>query len=144
MGEIPLVICRCNICDGNLEFERGQAGSRVACPHCGMETQLYVPNTPVGIILPTTPPPTSPTPPPSPATPPPLRPQASTATPQQRRGVKGTVLDYSIQTNTGIISGDDGIRYSFRGAEWRATGKFPTNGMRVDFVPQAGDALAIY
>jgi hypothetical protein len=31
--------------------------------------------------------------------------------------MKGQILDYSIQTNTGIISADDQNRYEFIGAE---------------------------
>jgi hypothetical protein len=38
-----LVKCRCNNCDGHLEFERSSAGERVGCPHCGMETLLFIP-----------------------------------------------------------------------------------------------------
>src|ERR1700733_4227812 len=64
--------------------------------------------------------------------------------PQLSKSLKGTILDYTIQTNSGIISGDDGHRYSFQGAHWRESGKFPTKGMRVDFSPQNGEADAIY
>ena|ERR1039458_3940058 len=39
-----LVTCSCNNCDGHLEFERHQAGQQVNCPHCGMETLLFVPS----------------------------------------------------------------------------------------------------
>jgi hypothetical protein len=38
-----VVTCSCNNCDGHLEFERLRAGERVDCPHCGMETLLYIP-----------------------------------------------------------------------------------------------------
>src|ERR1039458_2881126 len=38
-----LVTCSCNNCDGHLQFERQHAGARISCPHCGMETQLYIP-----------------------------------------------------------------------------------------------------
>src|ERR1035438_8447097 len=38
-----LVTCSCNNCDGHLQFERRHAGARISCPHCGMETQLYIP-----------------------------------------------------------------------------------------------------
>ena len=31
--------------------------------------------------------------------------------------MKGQILDFSIQTNTGYISGDDGKRYHFSGQE---------------------------
>jgi hypothetical protein len=64
--------------------------------------------------------------------------------PAQAQAVKGTILDYTIQTNAGIISGDDGKRYSFKGAEWRDTGKYPAKGMRVDFLPQAEIATSVY
>ena len=40
-----LVMCRCNTCDGQLQFERQQSGQRVECPHCGIETLLFVPAT---------------------------------------------------------------------------------------------------
>ena len=35
--------------------------------------------------------------------------------------MNGQVLDYSVQTNSGLISGDDGTRYTFIGAEWKET-----------------------
>ena len=57
--------------------------------------------------------------------------------------MKGQILDYSIQTNTGAISGDDNNRYTFTGAEWRAAGS-PQRGRRVDFDPDGNVATAIY
>ncbi|SIR89676.1 hypothetical protein SAMN02745664_10652 [Moraxella cuniculi DSM 21768] len=33
--------------------------------------------------------------------------------------MQGKILDYSIQTNTGIITADDGNRYKFSGEQWR-------------------------
>ncbi len=33
--------------------------------------------------------------------------------------MQGSILDYSVQHNTGIISGDDQNRYQFIGSEWR-------------------------
>ena len=58
--------------------------------------------------------------------------------------MKGTILDYSIQSNSGVISGDNQIRYPFTGAEWK--GQTPPNrGMRIDFdVDSMGNALQIY
>jgi len=47
--------------------------------------------------------------------------------------MKGKILDYSIQTNTGVISGEDNKRYIFTLSEWRGTG-IPNRGMTVDFV----------
>ena len=58
--------------------------------------------------------------------------------------MKGTILDYSIQSNSGVISGDDQIRYPFTGAEWKADVP-PNRGMRIDFdVDSMGNALQIY
>jgi len=36
--------CKCNHCDGNIEFEAHNAGTTVVCPHCGLETSLFEPN----------------------------------------------------------------------------------------------------
>ena len=58
--------------------------------------------------------------------------------------MKGNILDFSIQTNTGIISGDDQNRYNFTGAEWRGQ-RQPTRGDRVDFdVDNTGNAIQIF
>ena len=57
--------------------------------------------------------------------------------------MKGKILDYSIQTNTGVISGDDNNRYTFTGAEWRVA-RPPRRGLRVDFDPDGNFATAIY
>jgi predicted nucleic acid-binding Zn-ribbon protein len=35
--------CVCNNCPGHIEFEESNAGQTVTCPHCGLETVLYVP-----------------------------------------------------------------------------------------------------
>ena len=39
--------CRCRHCDGGIEFEASHAGESVACPQCGLETTLYVPQVPL-------------------------------------------------------------------------------------------------
>ena len=58
--------------------------------------------------------------------------------------MKGQILDFSIQTNTGIISGDDQNRYHFTGAEWRGQ-RPPSRGEHVDFnIDTAGNATEIY
>ena len=57
--------------------------------------------------------------------------------------VKGQVLNYSVQTNSGIISGDDGNRYTFNGPEWRE-GRVPVRGMYVDFKARGTAAVGIY
>jgi len=58
--------------------------------------------------------------------------------------MKGVILDFSIQSNSGVISGDDSKRYTFPGAEWKAQVN-PAPGLRVDFdSTAAGQAVAIY
>jgi ankyrin repeat protein len=39
------VTCRCQHCDGGIEFDAGgfQAGIRVQCPHCGLQTEIFIP-----------------------------------------------------------------------------------------------------
>jgi len=57
--------------------------------------------------------------------------------------MKGTILDYSIQENAGIISAEDGTRYNFKGAEWKES-EAPTKGMKVDFDIEEGGAVGIF
>jgi DNA-directed RNA polymerase subunit RPC12/RpoP len=35
--------CTCNICSGAIEFESSKAGQTIQCPHCGIETILFIP-----------------------------------------------------------------------------------------------------
>lgn len=44
----------------------------------------------------------------------------------------GKILNYSIQSNSGIITCDNGDRYSFVSSEWKGEG-FPEKGLIVDF-----------
>lgn len=60
------------------------------------------------------------------------------------RRMQGTVLDYSAESGEGIISGDDGARYTFTAGEWRDANSQPAGGVTVDFVGEAGIARAIY
>ena len=56
----------------------------------------------------------------------------------------GQVLDYSIQTNEGIISGDDSQRYRFAGSDWPGA-SVPTRGTLVDFdIAEGNRAVSIY
>ena len=58
--------------------------------------------------------------------------------------MKGSILDFSIQHNTGFISGDDNQRYSFNGADWRSE-RPPSRCDRVDFIVNTtGEASEIY
>lgn len=62
----------------------------------------------------------------------------------KRTTMKGIILDYSIQDNTGIISGDDQNRYSFSGSSWNEQ-IAPIKGQQVDFqVTGEGSAVEIY
>lgn len=47
----------------------------------------------------------------------------------RRIKIKGTILNFSIQANSGIISGDDQKRYSFFGNEWKEN-IFPQRGLK--------------
>jgi len=58
--------------------------------------------------------------------------------------VAGKVLDFNISASSGLILGDDGVRYTFRGAEWRSAASLPQAGLRVNFVVSGQEALAIY
>src|ERR1035437_91426 len=40
------VTCRCQFCDGHIEFdanELAEENSIIPCPHCGLETKLFIP-----------------------------------------------------------------------------------------------------
>ena len=59
--------------------------------------------------------------------------------------MKGRVLSYSVQENAGVISGDDGRRYTFEGPQWREQ-DLPVQGAHVDFQVAADtdEAVSIY
>jgi TM2 domain-containing membrane protein YozV len=57
--------------------------------------------------------------------------------------VKGQVLDYSVQSSTGVISTNEGGRYAFSGSEWKTDGH-PTRGIWVDFDVKGETATSIY
>lgn len=42
-NELHFETCRCQYCDGGIEFDASHAGETVSCPHCGIETLLFVP-----------------------------------------------------------------------------------------------------
>lgn len=86
----------------------------------------------------------------APATPPaqpaaPAQPTAPAAMPAPSPVTrKGKVLDFNVAQSYGLISGDDGIRYSFAGAEWRTQATMPAHGVRVEFISLGATASAIY
>lgn len=57
--------------------------------------------------------------------------------------MKGHILDFSVQTNSGIISGDDNQRYTFHGKDWMESDP-PRRGMQVDFATVGDAAVQIY
>jgi phage shock protein PspC (stress-responsive transcriptional regulator) len=57
---------------------------------------------------------------------------------------RGVVIDYSVQTGTGVISGDSGGRYGFSGSDWKSSHALPNRGTRVDFIHLNGKATDIY
>lgn len=56
--------------------------------------------------------------------------------------MRGQILSFDDTTGTGLISGDDGIRYSFS-RDAISPPASVTAGLRVDFVPVAGEATNI-
>ena len=57
--------------------------------------------------------------------------------------MRGRVLGFDPDTNTGAISGDDGRRYDFARIEWHGRTN-PTHGIAIDFVPDGQRATRIY
>ncbi|MDV8157869.1 DUF805 domain-containing protein [Acinetobacter bereziniae] len=58
--------------------------------------------------------------------------------------MKGIILDFSVQTNSGIISAENTNRYHFTGSEWKESTS-PQRGQKVDFdIDEKGQAIAIY
>ncbi len=60
------------------------------------------------------------------------------------KSASGKVLDFNVATSSGLILGDDGMRYNFRGVEWRSAGSLPHAGVHVNFMVSGQDASAIY
>lgn len=58
--------------------------------------------------------------------------------------MQGKVLDYSIKSGEGYISGDDGNRYTFNSSEWMSIESYPCKGCYVDFVAEDNKAAKVY
>ncbi|MFL6857306.1 MAG: TM2 domain-containing protein [Allosphingosinicella sp.] len=58
--------------------------------------------------------------------------------------MKGQVLTYDQLTAEGVISGENGERYSFSGIEWKSAPHQLRTGAGVDFAAEASLARAIY
>lgn len=57
--------------------------------------------------------------------------------------MKGKILDFSTESNSGAISGEDGERYTFDGSDWKGDSP-PTRGVSVDFSIEGNQAKEIY
>ena len=58
--------------------------------------------------------------------------------------MKGQILDFSIQEGQGVITTEEGRRYTFASAEWKEQ-SHPAKGQQVDFdVNEAGAAVGVY
>jgi len=57
--------------------------------------------------------------------------------------VKGKILNYEVTTKSGVISGDDGKRYTFTSSDWKST-VVPKAGSKIDFAAHEGAAKDIY
>lgn len=43
MKTADYIKCRCRNCDKPIEFDSAESGATVSCPHCGLETLLFIP-----------------------------------------------------------------------------------------------------
>lgn len=57
--------------------------------------------------------------------------------------MRGQVLGVDSRTGDGIVTGEDGRRYSFKPLDWAARGE-PAIGMEVDFETHESRALSIF
>ena len=57
--------------------------------------------------------------------------------------MKGHVVDFTVQTNSGIIAGADYQRYTFSGADWMESAP-PRWGMEVEFTTSGDAAVQIH
>ena len=57
--------------------------------------------------------------------------------------MRGTIIGFDPDTNTGAISGADGGRYDFVRLEWQGAGQ-PSRGAVIDFVPDGMQARQIH
>jgi len=64
--------------------------------------------------------------------------------PGGREVMRGQVLSYDQLAGEGLISGEDGGRYSFRGSEWKGSTTELRAGRAVDFQGDSSAALSVY
>lgn len=56
----------------------------------------------------------------------------------------GRILAYDPLKAEGVISGEDGNRYTFNGSDWRSAGNSPGAGVQVDFTVEGSLAHEIF
>lgn len=57
--------------------------------------------------------------------------------------MKGTVLEFNSDERSGLISGEDGQRYTLTGDDWRGQ-TLPKQGSKVDFTIEGEYAKSVY
>ena len=57
--------------------------------------------------------------------------------------MQGTILTFQNETNTGLISGHDGNRYTFTRSDWAQAKGNPREGQTVDFETEEKKAIQI-
>ena len=57
--------------------------------------------------------------------------------------MKGTILNFDQQAQSGLISAEDGKRYAFTQNDWKNTSP-PKNGLQVDFTAEGDKAHEVY
>ena len=57
--------------------------------------------------------------------------------------MQGKILAFDFRSSEGVISGNDGLRYSFAGNDWKQESE-PKAGSTVDFEIDGSRALSIY
>ena len=58
--------------------------------------------------------------------------------------MRGTVLEFDLQSSSGLISGEDGHRYPFHGTDVKSDFKALRLGVEVDFETEGATATSIY
>lgn len=58
--------------------------------------------------------------------------------------MRGSVLNFDVQSASGIVRGDDGARYSFKGASVESNIERIRAGTVVDFEIEASEAVSIF
>jgi phage shock protein PspC (stress-responsive transcriptional regulator) len=71
-------------------------------------------------------------------------PQPSQNHPGQRVAIKGTVINFNIQSGAGLISGFNGVRYNFVTANWGSPTVPPSVGLQVEFEANGPDATHVF